>query len=194
MKAATSHKLWISSIVILIIFIFAFGMLYFNQRPLPDELPIPLDPLLDENIKVTQNIDLIVVEKASRKITLFHQQVPIKSYKIALGFEPMGHKTQEGDGKTPEGTYQICAKNPKSQFHLSLKISYPSHEDKQQAKQNGVSPGGEIMIHGLATPFSFLGKHHSQRDWTLGCIALSNEEMEEIYANVAVGTKIIIKP
>lgn len=188
------HTRLISLIIILIILVFIFGVVYFIRPPHQEVMPIPVDPLFDENIKITQPIDLIVVEKSSRKITVFHQQLPVKSYKIALGFEPIGHKTQEGDGKTPEGTYQICAKNPKSRFHLSLKISYPSHEDKQQAKQNGISPGGEIMIHGLAMPFTFLGKKHSQRDWTLGCIALSNEEMEEIYANVAVGTKIIIKP
>ncbi len=101
---------------------------------------------------------------------------------------------QVRDGKTPEGKYSITYKNPNSQFHRSLKISYPNAKDKKIAKQNGVSPGGEIMIHGLAEPFAWLGKKHLLRDWTLGCVALTNEEIEEIYDHVKVGTHIQIEP
>ncbi|MGD9592482.1 MAG: murein L,D-transpeptidase family protein, partial [Candidatus Berkiella sp.] len=170
--------------------VIVFSFFYIQKKP---EL-IPIDPLYDANIQIGQIIDLIVVDKAQRRMTVFHENIPLKRYKIALGFSPIGHKTQQGDGKTPEGSYTIIAKNPKSRFHLSLKISYPSSQDILNAKQLGVSPGGEIMIHGLSKPFEWIGKSHSQKDWTLGCIALSNDEIQELYTHVMVGTKIVINP
>lgn len=185
------RKLIVSIITITIIGL--LFILYWQIKP--KQTPqLPIDPLYDANIQIGQKIDLIVVDKAQRKMTVFHQNVPLKRYKIALGFTPVGHKEQEGDGKTPEGNYTIIDKNPNSMFHLSLKISYPSKVDKLKAKQQGVSPGGEIMIHGLSDGFSWLGKKHSARDWTLGCIALSNDEIEELYQHVQIGTKIVINP
>jgi murein L,D-transpeptidase YafK len=124
---------------------------------------------------------------------VYHQNKLLKSYKISLGFSPEGHKEKEGDGKTPEGMYTISHKNPRSQFHLSLKISYPSLKDKQSAVKKGVSPGGDIMIHGLGKDFSHLGKNHILHNWTLGCIALTDEEIQEIYHATSVGTIIKIE-
>ncbi len=182
-------------ITLSLLLLIALVVFYFYEKPTFQETPPAFeDPLFSDNIKIEQPIDLIIVEKSARNMTVFHQKVAIKRYKVALGFEPIGPKRQQGDGKTPEGEYFISAKNPNSRFHLSLKISYPSKSDKQFAKENQLSPGGEIMIHGLAEPFALLGKKHRMRDWTLGCIALTNDEIEEIYAHVNVGTKIIIKP
>ncbi len=181
------------SLIIGFMFILAIAIVgYYHFKS--QEIFEPIDPLYDANIQIGQVIDLIVVNKARHEMTVFYQEKPLKRYKIALGFSPIGHKTEQGDGKTPEGVYTIIDKNPNSMFHLSLKISYPSKEDLLKANQNGVSAGGDIMIHGLSEPFRFLGKKHTVRDWTLGCIALSNEEIEELYAHVAIGTKIIINP
>ncbi len=139
-------------------------------------------------------IDTILVEKHKRVMTVFHQDKAIKTYRIALGFSPNGHKKRAGDGKTPEGTYFIVGKNPQSQFHLSLKLSYPSAEQQKHAKKSGINPGGDIMIHGLAPHLAGRGKFHSMKDWTLGCIAVTNEEIEEIFKVADVGTKVVILP
>lgn len=139
-------------------------------------------------------IDTILVEKQKHQMTVFHNDKPVKKYKIALGFNPLGHKVKEGDGKTPEGTYYIVGKNPQSQFHLSLKLSYPSVEDKKKALHKGLNPGGNIIIHGLAPHLSAKGKWHAMRDWTLGCIAVTNDEIEEIFTLAEVGTKVVILP
>ncbi|WP_052046204.1 L,D-transpeptidase family protein [Candidatus Paracaedibacter symbiosus] len=127
-------------------------------------------------------------------MTVYHGDNPLKTYKIALGFSPEGHKRQVGDGKTPEGTYRIEFKNKNSQFHRSLKISYPSLTDARSAKQRGVRPGNDIMIHGLGKGFAFLGKIHFLKDWTRGCIAVTNQEIEEIYASTQPGTTVKIVP
>ncbi len=139
-------------------------------------------------------IDTILVEKHKRVMTVFHKDKAIKSYRIALGFSPFGNKVKEGDGKTPEGTYFIVGKNTQSQFHLSLKISYPSVEQQKNAKTSGVNPGGNIMIHGLAPHLEGKGKWHTMRDWTLGCIAVTNDEIEEIFKVADIGTKVVILP
>lgn len=139
-------------------------------------------------------IDYIFVEKSKRVLIVYQGDKLIKTYKIALGPNTKGHKEKEGDCKTPKGIYSIAAKNPYSQYHKSLKLSYPNKKDQQHAAKLGCSPGGYIMIHGLGKSFSWLGKGHYLRDWTLGCIAVTNEEIDEIYSSVAVGTKIKIKP
>lgn len=138
--------------------------------------------------------DLIVVEKARRVMTLYAKKTPIKTYRIALGSNPVGHKEQEGDSRTPEGRYLIDAKNPWSSFHLSLRISYPSRRDRAAARKRGVSPGGAIMIHGTPGGLAPLGALGIVRDWTAGCIAVTNAEIEEIYRVVRIGTPIVIKP
>ena len=131
----------------------------------------------------------IEVWKAQRVMTLYHHDEPLKTYRIALGFAPVGHKVQEGDGRTPEGWYTIDRRNPNSSYHLSIGISYPNARDVEVARGLGVSPGGDIFIHGRA------GAHRGRgRDWTVGCIAVRDREMEEIYAMVRDGTPILIRP
>jgi len=138
--------------------------------------------------------DLIVVEKAKRILTLYAHKKAIKTYRIALGGNPEGHKEQEGDSRTPEGRYTIDAKNPKSSFHLSLHVSYPDKSDRARARRAGVSPGGAIMIHGTPDYLAALGAVGVTPDWTAGCIAVTNAEIEEIYRSVRTGTPIVIKP
>ena len=138
--------------------------------------------------------DLIVVEKAKRTLTLYANKKPLKSYRIVLGVSPVGDKEQEGDARTPEGHYTIDAKNPKSSFHLSLHISYPDRQDRIAARRQGVSPGGAIMIHGTPDYLAALYATGIYPDWTAGCIAVSNAEIDDIFARVRVGTPIVIKP
>jgi murein L,D-transpeptidase YafK len=138
--------------------------------------------------------DLIVVHKAKRVMTLYAKRKPIKTYRIMLGGNPIGHKEQEGDSRTPEGRYVIDAKNPQSSFHLSLHISYPDRRDRAAARRKGVSPGGAIMIHGTPEGLASLNALGILRDWTAGCIAVTNAEIEEIYRLVPIGTRIVIKP
>jgi murein L,D-transpeptidase YafK len=138
--------------------------------------------------------NLIVVDKTKRVMTLYANRKAIKTYRIALGGNPVGHKEQEGDSRTPEGRYVIDAKNPWSSFHLSLRISYPNRRDQAAAAAKGVSPGGQIMIHGTPEYLAALRPLGVVPDWTLGCIAVTNAEIEEIYRMVSVGTPIVIKP
>jgi len=129
----------------------------------------------------------ILVFKEQRQMYLLHNSSVLKKYQIDLGFAPTGDKQVEGDGKTPEGQYFIDRRNPNSRFHLSLGINYPSERDIAEAKKLGQSPGGDIFIHGQGTALSALIP-----DWTWGCIAVTNDEMEEIYAMVRDGTPISI--
>jgi murein L,D-transpeptidase YafK len=138
--------------------------------------------------------DLIQVEKSKREMLLFRQGIVIAEYKIALGGQPVGHKQFEGDQKTPEGTYAIDFKNPKSRYHLSLRVSYPSAHDSATAVSAGRSPGGDIMIHGLAPGMLAANGIYDFGDWTAGCIAVTNEEIRQIWNAVDIGTKIVIKP
>jgi murein L,D-transpeptidase YafK len=141
-----------------------------------------------------QNADRIVVLKSAHTMSLYSHDKLIKQYKIALGGSPVGPKQRIGDHKTPEGSYVIDVKNAHSQFHLSLHISYPNASDRARAQQQKVSPGGDIMIHGLPPRFHKVGALHRQWDWTDGCIAVTDEEIEEIWPLVPVGTKIEILP
>jgi murein L,D-transpeptidase YafK len=118
----------------------------------------------------------------------------IKTYKIALGGNPVGPKERQGDNKTPEGTYIIDSRNRNSDYHLSLRISYPNKKDRLRAKELGVSPGGDIMIHGIKNGLAWVGALHAGIDWTNGCIAVTDEEMEEIYKLVPNGTIVEIRP
>ena len=130
----------------------------------------------------------IVVNKSAGRMYLLHHEEVLKDYEIDLGFAPKGPKRFEGDGKTPEGTYIINRRNPNSAYHLSLGISYPNRQDIAAAKSAGLDPGGDIFIHGANT------KGPSGGDWTAGCIAVKDKEMEEIYAMVKDGTPIYIAP
>ncbi|WP_284163886.1 L,D-transpeptidase family protein [Frigidibacter sp. SD6-1] len=135
------------------------------------------------------DVTAIVVHKADRRMYLLHGNEVLKSYEIALGGNPVGDKQFEGDLKTPEGTYFIDRRNPKSSYHLSLGISYPNNADRAEAAALGKKPGGDIFIHGRAGKNRGFGP-----DWTAGCIAVKDREIEEIYAMVRVGTPIFIKP
>jgi murein L,D-transpeptidase YafK len=130
----------------------------------------------------------VQVHKGKRKMYLLHHEKVLKTYNIALGFAPEGHKQFEGDGKTPEGTYFIDRRNPNSAFHLSIGISYPNQADREYAKSLGKSPGGDIFIHGGPR------RPTNRQDWTEGCIAVTDKEMERIYAMVKNGTPIHILP
>ena len=136
--------------------------------------------------------DKVVVEKAARRLTLLRGRVAIAVYDIALGFAPTGDKREEGDGRTPEGLYRVDRRNDRSAYHLSLGLDYPTPAQRAAAVAEGRDPGGDIFIHGQpnATPefMSLPG------DWTAGCIAVSNSEIREIWAHVALGTPVEIRP
>ena len=136
----------------------------------------------------------IVVEKEARRLTLLRDGSALKTYDVSLGSAPTGHKLQEGDGRTPEGRYEVDVKNSRSRFHLSLRVSYPNAGDRDSARRRGVAPGGDIMIHGLPRGLGWTGKLHLLRDWTDGCIAITNGEIEEVWAMVDVGTAVEIRP
>lgn len=131
----------------------------------------------------------LIVVKSERRMYLMHGDQVLEAYDVFLGYAPDGPKQVEGDGKTPEGTYVIDRRNPNSNFHLSLGLSYPNDDDRARALALGQSPGGDIFIHGQKSRFS-----RNRRDWTAGCISVSNKEMEQIYAMVRTGTPITILP
>ena len=133
----------------------------------------------------------VVVNKSSGNMYLLHGTQILKEYDIDLGFAPAGPKQFEGDGKTPEGTYYINRRNPKSAFHLSLGISYPNEEDRAYAQAMGRRPGGDIFIHGEPNKDRKLSR---KKNWTAGCIAVKNRHIEDIYAMVRDGTVITIRP
>lgn len=164
------------------------------------------------NVYAKTEVKLLRVYKNERRLEIvgINNQV-IKTFKIMLGRNPVGPKTQEGDNKTPEGTYELDFKNPESSFHKSLHISYPNLKQKMKAKMRGVNPGGDIMLHGLPNDFKEmsvwlntvglgdLGDDLIRAglpyfDWTNGCIAVTDAEIDEIYEMVTVPTKIIIEP
>lgn len=139
-------------------------------------------------------VDRVVVVKSTRTLTLMAKDKVVRSYKVALGGEPVGAKQHEGDHKTPEGLYVLDRRNPKSRFYKSIHISYPNEQDRQKAAQLGVSPGGDVMVHGLPNGFGWLGATHRVKDWTDGCIAVTDKEMDEIWELVRDGTPIEIRP
>jgi murein L,D-transpeptidase YafK len=151
---------------------------------------------LEQNIFAlqTEPADKVLIEKKERRLTLLSRGEVIKTYKIALGGNPVGPKERQGDNKTPEGTYIIDSRNRDSVYHLSLHISYPNEKDKTRAKELGVSPGGDIMIHGIKKGLTWVGASHAEVDWTKGCIAVTDEEMEEIYKFVPNGAVAEIRP
>jgi murein L,D-transpeptidase YafK len=151
---------------------------------------------LEQNIFAlrTGPADKVLIEKKERRLMLLSKGEVIKKYKIALGGNPVGPKERQGDSKTPEGTYIIESRNRNSAYHLSLRISYPNEKDKRRAKELGVSPGGDIMIHGIKNGLAWVGALHAGIDWTQGCIAVTDQEMEEIYKLVPNGTIVEIRP
>lgn len=165
-----------------------------NATPSPTLTPLDIDKIR-QNTPITQ----VNVYKAERRLELLYQQQIIKRYSMRLGFEPIGHKVKEGDGKTPEGNYLIDWRNPNSQFYKSLHISYPNAQDKAKAKALGVSAGGDIMIHGSANNRQIqalpkMMEYMPRNDWTWGCIAVKNVDMDEIWRLVDNGIPITIFP
>ena len=139
-------------------------------------------------------VDRLVVYKRERKLVLLSQGKELRSYKVALGGAPVGPKTRQGDHRTPEGLYVLDSRNPNSHYYKAFHISYPNARDIAAATKLGASPGGDIMLHGLPKEYAWVGKAHSLHDWTDGCVAVADEEMEEIWKLVRVGTPIEIKP
>ena len=149
----------------------------------------PENKLLD-NIQINK----IVVYKSKRQLLAYSNGKLIKTYKISLGKVPIGDKEFERDKKTPEGFYIINDKNPNSGYHKNLGISYPNQEDIENAKRLGKPVGGDVKIHGLRNKMGIIGKFHRWFDWTLGCIAVTDNEIDELYVAVKIGTPIEIKP
>ena len=144
----------------------------------------------------TSKADRIVVLKGERRLVLMNGEQVLKVYRIALGRYPKGHKTRQGDARTPEGSYEIISRldTDKSKFHRALQISYPNDLDIARARAEGVNPGGQIMIHGLPSDWTAKQLDHPRLDWTQGCIAVTNREINEIWEMVSDGTRIDIHP
>ncbi len=137
-------------------------------------------------------VDSIVIHKSARKLVAFSKGKAVLCYKVALGLNPVGAKQVQGDYKTPEGLYRINGKNANSLYHKNLGISYPNNADRARAIKLGQSPGGDIKIHGLPNGSGHIGKRHLLSDWTWGCIALTNEEIDELYRYVKIGVPVLI--
>jgi len=138
--------------------------------------------------------DRIVIEKGARRLTLLRRGAVIAEYPVKLGLSPRGHKQFEGDFRTPEGVYHLSRRNPRSEFFLSVEVSYPNAADRARAKQDGVSPGGMIMIHGQPNVPRKPPEYYANRDWTDGCIAVSNAAMVDIWQRTRIGVPIEIRP
>lgn len=138
--------------------------------------------------------DRVVVDKAARRLTLYRGDAPLKVYRVALGREPVGRKRRVGDGRTPEGAYRIDHRVEASGFHRALHISYPDEHDRAAAARAGADPGGAIMIHGIKNGLGWLGRAHRWLDWTDGCIAVTDDEIEEIWRAVPDGARVEIYP
>lgn len=141
-----------------------------------------------------QPVDRVFVEKSRRTLTLYSGAQIVKSYEVALGKHPEGRKGKQGDARTPEGHYVIDRRNANSGFHRALHVSYPNEDDRARALKANVDPGGDIMIHGIKNGLGAIGRLHRLRDWTNGCIAVTNKEIEEIWDLVPDGTAVEIVP
>jgi len=138
--------------------------------------------------------ELVIIEKGERKLHLVHAGEPFRTFDIALGPQPQGHKSQEGDLRTPEGRYLLDARNPNSEYFLSIHVSYPNRTDRQRASSLGVDPGGAIMIHGQPNQPTYSETYYRTQDWTNGCIAVSNSDMIDIWLMTRDNTPIEIRP
>ncbi len=150
--------------------------------------------LREDPVLQTQGIDKIMVYKGARKMAVYQDNRLLREFDVALGWGGLAPKERQGDGRVPEGLYLIDTRNPESAFHLSLRISYPTPEQARAAFTRGVNPGGDIMIHGLPNGRGWLGSDHRRVDWTDGCIAVTNEEIEWLWDRVPDGTPIEIRP
>jgi len=139
-------------------------------------------------------VDNIIVTKSTHTLALYRQGKLLKTYRVSLGTGGLSPKQQSGDARTPEGTYLIVAHNPASSYHRALRVGYPTPAQTAAAQQRGIDPGGDIMVHGIRNGLGWIGPLHRLRDWTAGCIALTDPQIEEIYAAVPDGTPITIQP
>ena len=177
-----------------------FGAVVFSQlKPMPDaglkeEKDANSQVLNTQPLPENTPITRLVVMKSKRQMWAYNQDTLVKIYPISLGKSPIGHKQFEGDKKTPEGIYRINERNPNSAYHKNLGISYPNAEDKAYALSQGKSPGGLIKIHGLPNKFPDIGRQHLRKDWTDGCIAVTNEEIDELFNAVVHNAEIDIRP
>jgi murein L,D-transpeptidase YafK len=146
--------------------------------------PLPRDAVADR----------VLVEKSARRLTLLKNGITLKTYRVALGRAPVGAKEYEGDQRTPEGIYSIDFHKPDSDYHLALHVSYPEQRDIDRSAAQGLSAGSDIMIHGLPNGRGWIGRFHRRRDWTAGCVAVTDFEIEEIYRTVPDGTPVELRP
>jgi murein L,D-transpeptidase YafK len=154
-------------------------------------------PALATTPRAAVPVDLIVIVKHRRLLQLLHRDRVMRTYRVALGKNPVGHKRERGDGRTPEGFYTIDYKKPESPFHVALHIDYPNGRDRAEAAARGADPGGAIYIHGQPTQAAelvFFRLKFAREDWTDGCVALTNVAMDEIYRSVREGTPVLIRP
>lgn len=170
-----------SFLFMLALLVLGAAWFYFAPVPAPPTVP----PLVG-------TVDRIIVEKAARRMVLLQAGKEVRVYRVALGFSPVGDKERQGDGRTPEGLYRIDRRNDRSAYHLSLGLDYPQAEDRARAAAAGVSPGGDIMIHGQ--PNALPDDVKIKGDWTAGCIAVSNAEIREIWAATDSETVVEVRP
>ena len=169
---------WSLYILLIGLLVVAIGYNYYPEQALP----------------ANTIIDSLQVNKSKHQLIAFNEGKPVKIYQVSFGDDPKGYKHFEGDEKTPEGLYIINAKNDQSGYHKNLGISYPDQDDVAYAQSAGKSAGGDIKIHGLRNGLGFINKFQRWFNWTNGCIALTNSEVDELYQAVKIGTKIEIKP
>jgi murein L,D-transpeptidase YafK len=168
---------WVSASLAVLLALFSISWRSSAQQPAPNE-----------------KADTVLILKKDHILQLLAGGKVIRTYKVALGRGGLAPKDREGDGRTPEGHYVIDSRNAASHYHRALHVSYPNVEDRSRAAKLGVSPGGEIMIHGLPNRMGWVGTKHRLYDWTLGCIAVTDEEIDEIWNLVPVGTRVEIRP
>lgn len=186
MKAMNEDSILITS---LITAVFTIALLFGSPNANASAMRLP-----EDGKKTALQADYILVDKSARRMTLFAGQTPIKSFRISLGKGGIAPKERQGDKRTPEGRYTINGRNPNSNYHLSLRISYPNHADRARAASMGASPGGDIFIHGIGPGLSWWEElTYPFRDWTAGCIAVTDADMEEIWELVPNGAIIDIK-
>jgi murein L,D-transpeptidase YafK len=145
-------------------------------------------------LAVDARVDRLVVEKSLRLLIVYRGEAPLATYPISLGTVPVGPKVREGDRKTPEGRYRITEHKRDSSYHRALRVSYPGPEDVARGLREGYSPGSDIMIHGLPNGHGYLGRLHRWRDWTAGCVALTNPEIDELFAAVEPNATVELRP
>jgi murein L,D-transpeptidase YafK len=147
-----------------------------------------------QSLSMSSQADPLVVEKGRRRLVAYSHGSALRAYTVSLGRDPIGPKMRQGDRRTPEGRYIINSHNPASTFHRALHVSYPSAVDSARAHAAGYDPGGDIMVHGVRNGLGWIGRAHRFMDWTTGCIAVTDPEIEELYRIVSDGTPIEIRP